>query len=205
MDPDPDDPTPPPVDPDDKPELNTEDHYAYIVGYPDGNVKPEGNITRAEVATIFFRLLTDESRDEFWSQTNDYTDVDADAWFNNAVSTLSNAGILNGYEDGTFQPDGNITRAEFATITARFFEATYEGETSSPTLRATGRRITSTRPPTPASWMGIRTGPSGPSRTSPGPRPVTMVNRTIDRHPRRRAPPGRHDHLVRQPRGRLVL
>ena len=78
----------PPVDPD-KPELNTEDHYAYIVGYEDGSVQPEGGITRAEVATIFFRLLTDESRNEFWSQTNDYTDVPADAWYNNAVSTLT--------------------------------------------------------------------------------------------------------------------
>ena len=117
----------PPVDPD-KPELNTEDHYAYIVGYEDGSVQPEGDITRAEVATIFFRLLTDESRNEFWSQTNDYTDVPADAWYNNAVSTLSNAGIIDGYEDGTFKPDGNITRAEFATIAVRFFEATYDGE-----------------------------------------------------------------------------
>ena len=119
VDPDPDDPTPPPVDPDDKPELNTEDHYAYIVGYEDGTVRPEGEITRAEVATIFFRLLTDESRNEYWSQTNDYTDVAEGDWYNNAVSTLSNAGILNGYEDGTFQPDGNITRAEAMTMVNR--------------------------------------------------------------------------------------
>ena len=158
---------PPETETPDEPELNTEDHYAYIVGYPDGTVRPEGNITRAEVATIFFRLLTDESRDAFWSQTNDYTDVPADAWYNNAVSTLTNAGILDGYEDGTFKPDGNITRAEFATIAVRFFE---EG-TSSPTLPATGPRTTSTRPPTPASWMGIPMAPSGPSSISPGPRP----------------------------------
>ena len=119
---------PPETETPDEPELNTEDHYAYIVGYPDGNVKPEGNITRAEVATIFFRLLTDESRDAFWSQTNNYPDVSEDAWYNNAVSPLTNAGIIDGYEDGTFKPDGNITRAEFATIAVRFFEATYDGE-----------------------------------------------------------------------------
>ena len=95
----------PPEDPD-KPELNTEDHYAYIVGYEDGTVQPEGDITRAEVATIFFRLLTDESRNEYWSQTNPYSDVSADDWFNNAVSTLTNAGVLDGYEDGTFKPNG---------------------------------------------------------------------------------------------------
>ena len=160
----------PPVDPD-KPELNTEDHYAYIVGYEDGSVQPEGDITRAEVATIFFRLLTDESRNEFWSQTNDYTDVPADAWYNNAVSTLSNAGIIDGYEDGTFKPDGNITRAEFATIAVRFFEATYDGGDLFSDIAATGPRITSTRPPMPASWMGIPMAPSGPSSILPGPRP----------------------------------
>ena len=76
--------------------LNTTDHYAYIVGYNDGMVKPGNNITRAEVATIFFRLLTDDARARYWSQTNDYTDVAADSWYNNAISTLSNMGIING-------------------------------------------------------------------------------------------------------------
>ena len=116
---------PPDID-DDKPEkpggLNTEDHVAYIIGYPDGEVKPEGNITRAEVATIFFRLLTDETRDEYWSKTNSYTDVPADSWFNNAISTLSNMGIIDGYADGSFRPDAPITRAEFTKIAVSFFE-----------------------------------------------------------------------------------
>ena len=104
-----------------KPDLNMEDHYAYIVGYPDGLVHPERNITRAEVSTIFFRMLLDESRDYFWAQTNNFTDVTADKWFNNAISTLANADLINGYPDGSFKPNANITRAEFATIAIRFF------------------------------------------------------------------------------------
>ena len=105
-----------------KPALNKEDHYAYIVGYPDGTVQPGGNITRAEVATIFFRMLTDDSRNQFWSQTNSYSDVSEGQWFNNAISTLANAGILSGYPDGTFRPNAPITRAEFTKIAASFFE-----------------------------------------------------------------------------------
>lgn len=119
----------PPAEPDepDEPEytpdgLNTTDHFSYIIGYDDGTVKPDAYITRAEVATIFFRLLTDEARDEFWSESNDYTDVASADWFNNAVSTLSNMGILGGYEDGTFRPNATITRAEFAKIAVSFFD-----------------------------------------------------------------------------------
>ena len=120
--------TPPvtPPEPEYKPEwLNTEDHYAYIIGYEDGSVRPNGSITRAEVATIFFRLLTDEARDEFSTDANSYTDVGSSDWFNTAVSTLSRMGILGGYEDGTFRPNSGITRAEFAKIAVSFFE--YEG------------------------------------------------------------------------------
>ena len=102
--------------------LNTEEHFAYIIGYEDGTVRPYGSITRAEVATIFFRLLTDEAREESWCEVNSYSDVGPDDWFNNAVSTLSGMGILGGYEDGTFRPDAGITRAEFAKISVSFFE-----------------------------------------------------------------------------------
>ena len=116
----------PPVEPS-EPEyipdwLNTEDHFGYIIGYEDGTIRPRASITRAEVATIFFRLLTDEARAEFWTETNDYTDVSPADWFNNAVSTLSRMGILGGYEDGTFRPNATITRAEFAKIAVSFFE-----------------------------------------------------------------------------------
>lgn len=110
--------------------LNTEDHFAYIVGYPDGTVQPKGNITRAEVATIFFRLLTDDTRAIYWSQENDYSDVAADSWYNNAVSTLSSMGVVSGYPDGAFRPNAPITRAEFVKIAVSFFaemDAPYDG------------------------------------------------------------------------------
>ena len=178
----------PPVDPD-KPELNTEDHYAYIVGYPDGNVKPEGNITRAEVATIFFRLLTDESRNEFWSQTNNYSDVSEDAWYNNAVSTLSNAGIIDGYEDGTFKPDGNITRAEFATIAVRFFEATYDGGDLFSDIAGHWAQDYINEAANAGIVDGYPDGTFQPQQLITRAEAMTMVNRTIDRHPH-------EDHLL---------
>ena len=107
--------------PDDVPTgLNGDDHFAYIVGYPDGNVKPGGNITRAEVATIFFRLLTEDVRTANSTQANSLSDVSRGQWFNHAISTLSSMGIVKGNPDGTFDPDAPITRAEFAAIAARF-------------------------------------------------------------------------------------
>jgi len=108
---------------DETPQLNKTDHFGYIIGYPDGTVQPQGKITRAEVATIFYRLLTDESRAKYMSKTNSYSDVPASKWFNNAISTLSNSGVLKGYPDGTFRPNAPITRAEFAAIATRFYAA----------------------------------------------------------------------------------
>ena len=107
--------------PDDVPTgLNGKDHYAYVVGYPDGMVYPQKNITRAEVATIFFRLLTDETREANMTKSNSYNDVKDGDWFCCAVSTLSKMGIIKGYEDGSFKPNDPISRAEFAAIAARF-------------------------------------------------------------------------------------
>ena len=112
--------------------LNYNDHYAYIIGYDneDGTsvVRPENPITRAEVATIFYRLLDEESRNKFRTQECDFSDVNVGSWYNNNVATVAAAGIINGYEDGTFRPDKKITRAEFAAIAARFTSLTYEGE-----------------------------------------------------------------------------
>lgn len=99
--------------------LNTEDHFSYIIGYKDGTLRPYGTITRGEVATIFFRLLTDETRDAYWSQTNSYSDCGPDLWCNNAISTLSSMGIIDGYEDGTFRPYAKITRAQACVIVNR--------------------------------------------------------------------------------------
>ena len=107
--------------PDDVPTgLNGDDHYAYIVGYPDSTVRPQNGITRAEVATIFFRLLTDETRNANSTKSNSYSDVAAGAWYNHAVSTLSAMGIVKGDSQGKFNPNAPITRAEFAAIAARF-------------------------------------------------------------------------------------
>ena len=100
--------------------LNTNDHYSYLIGYSDGTVRPNGKITRAEVATIFFRLLDDDTRAKYWSSENNFSDVSADKWYNNAVSTLCNMGVIGGYADGTFRSDAPISRAEFAKIAVSF-------------------------------------------------------------------------------------
>ena len=100
--------------------LNGTDHYAYIIGYGNNDVRPQNNITRAEVATIFFRLLTDETRTANMTKSNGYNDVKDGDWFCCAVSTLSKMGIIKGYEDGSFKPNDPISRAEFAAIAARF-------------------------------------------------------------------------------------
>ena len=130
-------PTPPPVDPKDdgKPhDLNTEDHFSYVVGYPVDHrtglatddvdlwpVRPEAGITRAEVATIFYRLLKEDVRDRVTSDVNDFSDVASGDWFNVTVSSLAQMGVIAGYEDSSFRPNAPITRAEFAAIATRFF------------------------------------------------------------------------------------
>ena len=140
---DPDEPTTDPeepTDPDnpdpDTPSLNKDDHFLYIEGYPEDYrtgeeswdesvwpVKPQGNITRAEVATIFYRLLKDEVREEIETDVNSFPDVNADDWFNVTVSSLANMNVISGYEDGTFRPNEPITRAELAAMAERFYEA----------------------------------------------------------------------------------
>jgi len=102
-------------------------HRAFIVGYPDGTVRPHSNMTRAEVATLFFRLFTDDYRTQMWSQTNTFPDVFAHNWFNNAVSTVANAGFISGMPNGHFEPNRPITRAEFATLASRFVDASATG------------------------------------------------------------------------------
>ena len=98
-----------------------EAHNAFLVGSPDGRVRPHDSITRAEVVTVLFRLLNDEFRASNWSQHNNFTDVSSNAWFNNAISTLANAGIIHGGAGGEFRPNDAVTRAEFAAMVARFF------------------------------------------------------------------------------------
>ncbi len=105
------------------PFLNKEDHFNYLVGYPDGTVHPSSSITRAEATTLFFRLLKEDKRQKNLCDTNPFSDVD-DEWFSSAVSTLTKIGILSGYEDGSFRPNQPITRAEMAKIIAKFADLT---------------------------------------------------------------------------------
>ena len=107
--------------------LNGDDHFAYIIGRDDGLVHPEATITRAEVATIFFRLLTDEARAEYLTETSPFHDVAPDAWYATAVATMEVMGIVEGRAPAVFDPDAPITRGEFAAIAARFDSAPYDG------------------------------------------------------------------------------
>lgn len=107
--------------------LNYTDHFAYMVGYPNGTFKPDGNITRAEVATIIYRLMTPETRAKFQTRTCTLSDVQSGMWFNDAVCTLVKAGVISGYPDGTFKPNANVTRAEFSAMIARMFSVSYVG------------------------------------------------------------------------------
>ena len=167
------------------PWLNTEDHYAYIIGYAeDGTVRPQANITRAEVATIFFRLLTDEARDQFWSTSNNFTDVAADAWYNNAISTMVNAGIIQGYEDGTFRPNANITRAEFAAIASRFMSSGYDVEEDLFTDIANHWARDNINDAAMTKWInGYPDGTFLPDKVITRAEAVTLVNNVLQRKP----------------------
>lgn len=170
--------------------LNTEDHVSYLIGYADGTIRPEGKITRGEVATIFFRLLTNEARERYWSQTNSYSDVTGDLWCNNAISTLSGMDIIDGYNDGTFRPNAPITRAEFAKIAVGFYKmdaASYQGTF---TDVADGKWYTPYVEA--AAQAGLIYGDHGkfrPDENITRAEASAIVNRLLDRHPHK-------DHLL---------
>ena len=163
--------------------LNMDDHFAYIIGYPDGTVQPNGQITRAEVTTIFFRLLTDDVRDENLTKTNRYSDVAATAWYNTAVSTLSSMGIITGYPDGTFRPNAAITRAEFAAIAARFDN---DGDKTAAKFSdiATHWAKDEISIAYNNGWItGYPDGTFGPQRDITRAETMTLVNRVLNRQP----------------------
>lgn len=110
--------------------MNYTDHFAYMVGYPNGTVQPTGNITRAEVSTILYRLMDNDSRAKFASTSTSLKDVKSGSWYFDEVCTLNNAGIIAGYPDGTFKPNQNITRAEFSAMVGRLFSVSYVGNDS---------------------------------------------------------------------------
>ena len=171
----------------DTPSLNREEHYAYIIGYKDGLLRPNGNISRAEVATIFFRLLRNPVRAEYWNQTNPYPDVPADMWCNNAISTLTNMGIISGYSDGTFRPNDPITRAELTKIAAGFFAdkrvtAHYDGRFSDVSgsewfVSALEKAIEE------GIVQGYQDGTFAPDQYITRAQACTIINRTLGRKP----------------------
>ena len=171
------------IEDDDALGLNTTDHFAYIVGYGNGEVRPQNNITRAEVATIFFRLLTDDVRDENLTKTNRYSDVAATSWYNTAVSTLSSMGIITGYPDGTFRPNAAITRAEFAAIAARF-DSNGDKTTAKFSDIATHWAKDEISIAYNNGWItGYPNGTFGPQRDITRAETMTLVNRVLNRQP----------------------
>ena len=170
-------PTPTPI------ALNDKDHYAYIVGYDDGTVQPEGNITRAEVASIFFRLLTDEARNANLAYSNNFSDVREGKWFNVAISTMSKMGILSGYKDGTFRPNESITRAEFAAIAARFDNSPGSGDVAFGDLEGHWAAVEISKAARNGWISGYPDGTFKPDRKITRAEAVSLVNRVLNRHP----------------------
>lgn len=162
-------------------ELNREDHFAYVSGYEDGTVRPTNNITREEVAAIFYRLLTETSRTIYETDVNDFSDVNSGRWSNRAISTLTNAGIISGYEDGSFRPGQSITRAEFATIAAQFEVVTEDVE--NPFSDTTGHWAESLISFTAAKgWVGGYTdGTFKPQKAITRAEAMTLVNNVLER------------------------
>ena len=163
--------------------LNGEDHFAYVIGYDDGTVRPEGQITRAEVAAIIFRLLDPEVRDENLTAENGFEDVGEGDWYNTAVSTLVRLGIISGRSDTSFDPDAPITRAEFATLFARFDESGAEPAGGFSDLSGHWARESVERAAA-LGWIdGYEDGSFRPDNRITRAEAMTMVNRVLNRNP----------------------
>ena len=160
--------------------LNKEDHFNYVIGYPDGTVRPNANITRAEVATIFFRLLTDDSRAKFDTKTSTFSDVADGQWYTRAIATLANAKIVSGYPDGSFRPNDSITRAEMATIIARFANLSADGKTFSDIKDHWAQKYIELAAGN--GWInGYSDGSFGPDKKITRAETFAMINRVLDR------------------------
>ncbi len=164
-------------------QLNGEDHVAYIVGYGDSTVNPTGKITRAEVATIFFRLLQDDVREKYLTSDNDFTDVGQDDWYCTAVSTLSAMGILEGRTAKTFAPNAPITRAEFAAIAVRFDDSGLDPAGSFTDIAGHWAKD-EIRQAAALGWItGYADGSFRPNQSITRAEAVTMLNRVLQRLP----------------------
>lgn len=160
--------------------LNKEDHFNYIIGTPEGLSLPTANVTRAEVATIFFRLMTDDARAKFDSLDNNFSDVAKGKWYNRAISTLAKAGIIKGDPAGTYRPGDPITRAEMAAIIARFGDFKEGGKTFNDISGHWAQKYIELA----ASNGWINGNPDGtfkPNNNITRAETVAMINRVLDR------------------------
>lgn len=170
--------------PDETPEaLNGDDHFDYVVGYSDGLVHPERNITRAEVASIFFRLLQDDVREKNLTDQNPFNDVFTDDWFNVAVSTMYDMDIVYGRDNNNFDPNAYITRAEFAAIAARFDSEGYSGENLFTDIDGHWAANQINRAAEKGWISGYPDGTFAPDRYITRAEAVTMINRVLNRLP----------------------
>ena len=163
--------------------LNGDDHFAYIQGYADGTVHPDNNITRAQVATIFFRLLDEDVRDDSLTTYNTFTDVSADYWANTAISTMSELGVIQGYSDGTFRPNAFITRAQFAAICARFDDTVKRGSSDFTDINGHWAKAEIERAATLGWIQGYSDGTFRPNNNITRAQAMTMINRVLCRLP----------------------
>ena len=163
--------------------LNGDDHYAYIQGYSDGTVRPNANITRAQVATIFFRLLDEDVRDDSLTTYNTFPDVDEDYWANTAISTMASLGVINGRNSGLFDPDAYITRAEFAAICARFDDSGVDGITTFTDTVGHWAEDEISRAAALGWIQGYSDGTFRPNQYITRAQAVTMINRVLCRLP----------------------
>lgn len=176
-------PQPPqPVDPPSDP-LNKADHIAYIYGMPDGTVQPQANISRAEVAVIFFRLLTEEARRENATTEHSFVDVVDGEWYTEAVATLAAMGILKGRGDNRFDPTATIARAEFAAIAARFDSEVYDGPDLFPDIEGHWANAEINRAAKKGWVKGDGNGMFRPDAPITRAEAVTLINRVLERTP----------------------
>lgn len=166
------------------PKLNTSDHFAYVQGYPDGTVKPAGNITRAETAAILFRLMDEGSRKTYYSTKSGFRDVATGSWYNTYVATLNNAGVITDSSNGYFRPNEAITRAELAAMLANFTEtagaANYFNDVSARYWAANAIAICAK-----LGWItGYPDGSFRPDRNVTRAELMAMINRATGRAPK---------------------
>jgi len=161
----------------------TNTHYRYLIGDDMNLIRPNDNITRAEVATIFFRLLTDDYREQMWTQTNPFPDVVLQNWHNNAISVMTSGGTIFGMPNGSFKPDRSITRAEFAAIISRFVEHSYDGDDLFSDISGHWAQNYINSVGSLGWVIGAGSDAYEPNRNITRAEAATIVNRILGRHP----------------------